>query len=79
MSASVVSREVEEAKKWKEAAEVALDAMAKPPGSLGLVEEWAARLCGLQRTLMPAGEPAVALIFAADHGVTTNQPVSSKN
>ena len=43
-----------------------------PPaaGSLGLLEEWAVRLCALQRTLRPALHAARLVVFAADHGVT---------
>jgi adenosylcobinamide-GDP ribazoletransferase len=46
-----------------------LDILAKPVGSLGTLEEWAARLCALQQTLQPKAEPVGAIIFAADHGV----------
>ena len=60
---------------WAEEAKAALDAKAKPPGSLGLLEEWAVRLCALQETLRPSGGPVATLIFAADHGVTKTHPV----
>ena len=47
-----------------------LDALAKPHGSLGRLESLAARLCGMQRTLVPRLEYASVLIFAADHGLS---------
>jgi nicotinate-nucleotide--dimethylbenzimidazole phosphoribosyltransferase len=49
---------------------------AKPPGSLGRVEELAVRLGVIQGRLDPALDRILALIFAADHGLT-DQGVSS--
>ena len=46
-----------------------LDSLAKPPGSLGTLEEWAIALATAQKTNAPAAEPATIAIFAADHGV----------
>jgi nicotinate-nucleotide--dimethylbenzimidazole phosphoribosyltransferase len=46
-----------------------LDRLAKPPGSLGRLEELAGRLCAIQRTLSPRTRPRRLVIFAADHGV----------
>jgi nicotinate-nucleotide--dimethylbenzimidazole phosphoribosyltransferase len=46
-----------------------LDALAKPPGSLGRLEELAARLCVVARTLAPRTAPRRLVVFAADHGV----------
>ncbi|KAG7356715.1 nicotinate-nucleotide-dimethylbenzimidazole phosphoribosyltransferase [Nitzschia inconspicua] len=46
-----------------------LDALAKPVGSLGTLEEWAARLCALQGSLEPQADPVGCIIFAGDHGV----------
>ena len=46
-----------------------LDALTKPPGSLGRLEDVAARLCVLQETLAPRTKPRRAVLFAADHGV----------
>lgn len=43
---------------------------AFPTGALGLLQEWGARLCALQRTLRPSLGPARLLTFAADHGIT---------
>ena len=46
-----------------------LASLAKPPGSLGVLEDWAITLCQLQNTLQPVAEPQSVLIFCADHGV----------
>lgn len=51
------------------AIEERLASLAKPPGSLGLLEEWAATLCSVQGTLTPAVAAATVLVFCADHGV----------
>ena len=42
-----------------------LASLAKPPGSLGSLEEWAATLCTVQGTLMPAAAPQTVLVFCA--------------
>eukprot|EP00531_Pseudo-nitzschia_arenysensis_P013077 CAMPEP_0116123378 /NCGR_PEP_ID=MMETSP0329-20121206/4718_1 /TAXON_ID=697910 /ORGANISM="Pseudo-nitzschia arenysensis, Strain B593" /LENGTH=374 /DNA_ID=CAMNT_0003617293 /DNA_START=46 /DNA_END=1166 /DNA_ORIENTATION=+ len=47
-----------------------LDVLAKPVGSLGSLEEWAARLSVLQNTMQPKADNVSAIIFAGDHGVT---------
>jgi nicotinate-nucleotide--dimethylbenzimidazole phosphoribosyltransferase len=54
-----------------------LDLLAKPVGSLGSVEDWAARLAVQQQTtttnlLFHNDTDIVALIFAADHGVAAD-------
>lgn len=46
-----------------------LDALAKPPGSLGRLEELARALARCQGTLRPRTRPAHLVLFAADHGV----------
>jgi nicotinate-nucleotide--dimethylbenzimidazole phosphoribosyltransferase len=46
-----------------------LDRLTKPPGSLGRLEDLAARLCGIQQTLAPQTQPRRLVLFAADHGV----------
>jgi nicotinate-nucleotide--dimethylbenzimidazole phosphoribosyltransferase len=43
--------------------------LTKPPGSLGQLEELAARLCGIQQSLRPQVRPRRLVLFAADHGV----------
>ena len=44
--------------------------LCKPPGSLGLIETIAKRLCMIQKTLSPITRPRHVSVFAADHGVT---------
>jgi len=55
------------------AAEAALrtviDGKAKPPGSLGRIEELAIRLGAIRHPGEPRGEKAVLLVFAGDHGL----------
>jgi nicotinate-nucleotide--dimethylbenzimidazole phosphoribosyltransferase len=43
--------------------------LTKPPGSLGQLEEIAARLCGMQNSDKPRMARVQISIFAADHGV----------
>ncbi|TAG50039.1 MAG: nicotinate-nucleotide--dimethylbenzimidazole phosphoribosyltransferase [Betaproteobacteria bacterium] len=45
------------------------NAKTKPPGSLGKIEWIATRLAAIEQTDHPQATPAVALLFAADHGV----------
>lgn len=51
------------------AAQQALDAKTKPRGSLGRLEEVAARVAGIRRTPEPGRLRAVVFVAAADHGV----------
>ncbi|WP_417736710.1 nicotinate-nucleotide--dimethylbenzimidazole phosphoribosyltransferase [Rosistilla oblonga] len=44
--------------------------LCKPPGSLGMIEFAATRLCETQQTLYPQTRPRNVTVFAADHGVT---------
>ena len=46
-----------------------VDGKAKPPGSLGRVEDLAVRLGLIQGRMDPVLGPALLLIFAADHGL----------
>ncbi len=46
-----------------------LDGLTKPPRSLGMLEELAARLCSIQQTLRPQTRPRRLVLFAGDHGV----------
>ena len=48
-----------------------LNGLTKPPGSLGRLEELAARLCDIQQTLSPQTSPRRLVIFAGDHGVAS--------
>ncbi|KAF8073024.1 CYCB2-3 [Scenedesmus sp. PABB004] len=57
------------------AARTALDAKAKPPGSLGGLEAWAVQLAALQRSAAPRVSPGGSLLlFAADHGAAASHP-----
>ncbi len=47
-----------------------LDALAKPPGALGGLEELAVRIAGASRNASPRVTNARVLVFAGDHGVT---------
>jgi nicotinate-nucleotide--dimethylbenzimidazole phosphoribosyltransferase len=46
-----------------------LDSLTKPIGSLGRLEDLAARLCQVQQTVIPRTTPRRVVLFAADHGV----------
>lgn len=48
-----------------------LNQLTKPSGSLGQLEQLAARMCKIQGTLHPVAGPRRAVLFAADHGVVT--------
>lgn len=47
----------------------AIDSKTKPPGSLGRIEELAARIATLQHSVQPRMQHCRLLIFAADHGI----------
>lgn len=47
-----------------------LDAQARPPGSLGRIEDLAVRLALIQQTMAPRAERVTLLLFAGDHGLT---------
>lgn len=53
-----------------ESAAERMDALLKPPGSLGRLEEIGIKLAGIQGTDQPVGSPKLSLVYAADHGVT---------
>lgn len=46
-----------------------LNSLAKPPGSLGRLEQLAVRLAVTQNTMQPKAKPRKLLVFAGDHGV----------
>ncbi|TWU15289.1 nicotinate-nucleotide--dimethylbenzimidazole phosphoribosyltransferase [Allorhodopirellula heiligendammensis] len=48
-----------------------IDSLCKPPGSLGELESIARKLCAIQGTLSPSVSPRRVVVFAADHGVTS--------
>ena len=47
-----------------------VDAKAKPPGSLGRLEDLAVQLGAIQGRVDPRADRAVVLLFAGDHGLT---------
>ncbi|HEY8371085.1 MAG TPA: nicotinate-nucleotide--dimethylbenzimidazole phosphoribosyltransferase [Thermodesulfobacteriota bacterium] len=49
-----------------------LDRLTKPRGSLGRLEDLAARVAALQGTDRPVAAPAAVFVFAADHGVAAD-------
>ena len=50
-------------------AQAYIDTIAKPLGSMGQLERFAARLAALQDTLRPSLTPREHFVFAADHGI----------
>ncbi len=56
-----------------------LDSLAKPVGSLGTLEDWAARLAVLQRSPKPTAEKVSCIIFAGDHGVAKDKKDGGSN
>ena len=56
-------------KSFKERAIERQTQLTKPPGSLGILEDIAIRLAGLQQQDQPAVDKVSIAIFAADHGV----------
>lgn len=55
--------------KHMEQAKARLNILAKPPGSLGGLEDMAARLCAVQHTHRPKTDKRCVLVFAADNGL----------
>src|SRR5574340_665707 len=56
-------------KAWLAQAQERLDSLTKPPGSLGRLEELAARYVAIRGELFPPLEKKRVVVFAADHGV----------
>ena len=52
-----------------EQAQLRLDSLAKPPGSLGVLEEIAVQLAAIQGKALPVLGKKVVMVMAADHGV----------
>ncbi len=55
--------------KIMEKAQKRINSLTKPPGSLGMLEEIAVKLAGMQGQVCPEVEEKTHLLFAADHGV----------
>jgi len=55
---------------WHQRARGHLDSLTKPLGSLGMLEDIAARLVAIQETSTPSVDKKAVFVFAADHGVT---------
>lgn len=51
-------------------AQARLDNKTKPLGSLGKLEQFAARMAAISKTADPATDKKVIFVFAADHGIT---------
>jgi len=56
-------------KTWLARAQERLDALTKPPGSLGRLEELAAQYVAIRQELFPPLDQKRVVVFAADHGV----------
>lgn len=56
---------------WRESARARQQTLTKPPGSLGRLEELAIFLAGWGKQAEPSAERTKTLIFAGNHGVTT--------
>jgi nicotinate-nucleotide--dimethylbenzimidazole phosphoribosyltransferase len=54
---------------WLGKAQARLDSLTKPPGSLGRLEELAARYVAIREQEMPPLRKKRVVVFAADHGV----------
>ncbi len=55
---------------WRERATRRLNSLTKPPGSLGRLEEIAARIVAIREEERPDCSKKVIFTLAADHGVT---------
>lgn len=54
---------------WEERARERIDTLTKPPGSLGRLEDLAARVSAMMRTDRPRAERKRLVLMAGDHGV----------
>lgn len=52
------------------------DALAKPIGSLGLIERTVAQIAGITASHQPSIDPAAVVVFAGDHGVAQGDAVT---
>ena len=56
-------------KEWFEIAQKRLDSLTKPRGSLGRLEEFAAKLVAIFENEIPAINKKAVFVFAGDHGI----------
>ena len=63
-------RIVPNSRDWQSFAKAKLDNLTKPPGSLGRLEEIAAKIVSIQERERPSCVNKAVYVFAADHGVT---------
>lgn len=67
--ASTLARIAPIDRSWTDAAWERLDSLTKPPRSLGVLEQIAARVAAIQRTQRPVARPCALVLMAGDHGV----------
>ena len=58
---------------WTVRAQERLDSLTKPPGSLGKLEELAARYVAIREEMLPRLEIKRVVVFAGDHGVVAEK------
>lgn len=58
---------------WTTRAQERLDSLTKPPGSLGKLEELAARYVAIREEIFPRLESKRVVVFAGDHGVVAEK------
>ncbi|MCR5263877.1 MAG: nicotinate-nucleotide--dimethylbenzimidazole phosphoribosyltransferase [Clostridiales bacterium] len=68
--AEIISSVEEPDRKFMDAAEKRQAQLAKPPGSLGRLEDLSVLLCGIRRVSRPRVDNKFLLVFCADNGVT---------
>ena len=61
---------VQTSRNWPSLAKAKLDSLTKPPGSLGRLEEIAAKIVSIREQETPGCANKAVYVFAADHGVT---------
>lgn len=60
-------------KRWEETAQLHLDNLTKPPGSLGRIEEFARRLITIAGGVPSLPLKKAVFVFAGDHGVAAEE------
>ena len=69
-AAPCTKRAVHTSRDWQSFAKAKLDSLTKPPGSLGRLEEIAAKIVSIRQQESPSCANKAVYVFAADHGVT---------